>query len=160
MDTKKPMTKKPVSTVDFGDKDSEVYTEADLKGNTPTVKRKKRFLKAFSASLGVIAPACKKAVIKCRNSIYYWRRDDPAFDYLCKEIEEEALDFAETSLKMQIKDKNPVSTMFFLKTKGRSRGYIETTANFNLNKKAKDLDSYSDDELLAIIRGENAQSEE
>ena len=39
-----------------------------------------------------------------------------------------ALDFAETSLHEQIKDKVPSSTIFYLKTKGKRRGYIETTS--------------------------------
>ena len=41
------------------------------------------------------------------------------------DIQNEALDFAETALFDQIKDGNPQSTMFYLKTKGKLRGYTE-----------------------------------
>jgi hypothetical protein len=41
------------------------------------------------------------------------------------DIQESAVDFAESSLHQQIKDKVPSSTIFYLKTKGKHRGYVE-----------------------------------
>ena len=43
------------------------------------------------------------------------------------------LDFAESQLHKQIKDGNPSSTIFYLKTKGKNRGYYEKILNENLN---------------------------
>jgi len=41
------------------------------------------------------------------------------------DIENIALDFAESQLHKQIKEGNSTSTIFYLKTKGKKRGYIE-----------------------------------
>ena len=51
--------------------------------------------------------------------------DDKEFSKAVKEIENVALDFAESQLHKQIKDGNASSTIFYLKTKGKKRGYIE-----------------------------------
>ena len=42
-----------------------------------------------------------------------------------EDIENIALDFAESQLHKQIGDGNSTATIFFLKTKGRGRGYVE-----------------------------------
>jgi hypothetical protein len=42
-----------------------------------------------------------------------------------EELSEVAIDFAESHLHKLIKDGNPAATIFFLKTKGKGRGYIE-----------------------------------
>jgi hypothetical protein len=42
-----------------------------------------------------------------------------------QQAEEQAIDLAEHSILTQIKEKNTTATIFFLKTKGRSRGWIE-----------------------------------
>ena len=36
------------------------------------------------------------------------------------------MDFAETHLHKLIQEGNPAATIFFLKTKGKRRGYVET----------------------------------
>ena len=141
--------------VDFGDEEGNIiYSDKHLLGNKETVTAKKRFLKAYEATLGVLKPACKKARIGSRETIRRWKIADPAFKFLCNEVEEGLLDFAESSAYSQIRDKNTVMTMYFLRTKGRSRGWAETTTNINVNKDASDLENLSDDELVAIIKGE------
>ena len=40
-------------------------------------------------------------------------------------INEQQLDFAESTLFQQMKAGNTTATIFFLKTKGRKRGYVE-----------------------------------
>ena len=47
------------------------------------------------------------------------------FDKKVKEIENIALDFAESQLHKQISEGNTTATIFLLKTKGKKRGYIE-----------------------------------
>jgi hypothetical protein len=51
--------------------------------------------------------------------------EDSDYAEAVKDIQESAIDFAESSLHQQIKDKIPSSTIFYLKTKGKNRGYVE-----------------------------------
>ena len=68
--------------------------------------------------------ACKMVDVS-RDTYYTYYREDPDFKKQCDDCSEIALDFAESKLHKQIEDGVPVSTTFFLKTKGKNRGYIE-----------------------------------
>ena len=97
-----------------------------------TAQHKKAVLEALEQSLGVVTSACKKVGIG-RTTFYGWLADDEEFAKQVKDIENVALDFAESQLHKQIKDGNPSSTIFYLKTKGKSRGYVERVENINTN---------------------------
>ena len=86
--------------------------------------KKETLLKALEKSLGVVTIACKKADIP-RSTYYKWLKDDEEFRQQVQEIENVALDFAESQLHQQIQDNSTAATIFFLKTKGTSRGYTE-----------------------------------
>ncbi len=87
-------------------------------------QHKKDVLIALEASLGVVTTACKKAGIE-RTTFYNYLRSDEAFAANVAELQNVALDFAESSLHKQIQNGVPASTIFYLKTKGKERGYIE-----------------------------------
>ena len=82
------------------------------------------FLAAYEKSLGVLKPACEMTGM-CRKTIWEWRKKYPEFDEACHECEETAVDFVETKLYKLINDGAEASTIFYLKTKGRKRGYVE-----------------------------------
>jgi hypothetical protein len=86
--------------------------------------KKEVLLKALEQSLGVVTVACKNADIP-RSTYYKWLNEDKEFAEAVKDIENIALDFGESKLHEQIKDGNTSATIFFLKTKGKKRGYIE-----------------------------------
>jgi len=86
--------------------------------------KKEAILKALENSLGVVTVACKQADIP-RSTYYKWLKEDEDFAQSVKEIENIALDFAESQLHTQIKDGSTPATIFYLKTKGKKRGYIE-----------------------------------
>jgi predicted transcriptional regulator len=86
--------------------------------------KKEAILKALENSLGVVTLACKQADIP-RSTYYKWLKEDNEFAKSVKEIENIALDFAESQLHTQIKDGSTSATIFYLKTKGKKRGYIE-----------------------------------
>lgn len=88
--------------------------------------RKENFLLALEQSLGVITTAAKKANI-ARTLIYQWIKEDADFAVKVKAVEELALDFVESQLFKQIQDNNTAATIFYLKTKGKNRGYTERT---------------------------------
>ena len=85
---------------------------------------KSRLLEALENSLGVVTTACKKANIS-RKTFYQYCKDDPEFKKQVQDIENIALDFAETQLHKQIQGGNTAATIFYLKTKGKKRGYVE-----------------------------------
>jgi len=85
---------------------------------------KKALIEALEQSLGVVTTACKKVGID-RTTFYRYVNDDEAFKNAVNDIENIALDFAESQLHKQIKDGSTASTIFYLKTKGKKRGYVE-----------------------------------
>lgn len=89
-----------------------------------TKKQKKDILNALESSLGIVTTACKNIGIS-RETFYRWMREDNEFERQVKDIENISLDFAESQLLKQIKDGNVTATIFYLKTKGTKRGYIE-----------------------------------
>jgi len=109
-----------------------------------TEQHKKAILEALEQSLGVVTSACKKVGIG-RTTFYGWLADDKEFAEQVKDIENVALDFAESQLHKQIKDGNPSSTIFYLKTKGKKRGYVEKMESEVINKNI-DITNLSEEE--------------
>lgn len=89
-----------------------------------TEQHKKAILEALEQSLGVVTTACKKVGIG-RTTFYQWLKDDKEFKNQVDDISNIALDFVESQLHKQILDGNTSATIFYLKTKGKKRGYVE-----------------------------------
>jgi hypothetical protein len=89
---------------------------------TDTIKR--NVLDSLEKSLGVVTTAVKKAGI-ARSTFYEWLNNDLNFAKEVADIQNVALDFAESQLHKQIGDGSTTATIFYLKTKGKNRGYIE-----------------------------------
>jgi len=101
--------------------------------------KKESILKALEKSLGVVTVACKSVDVP-RSTYYKWLNEDEEFANAVKDIENIALDFGESQLHKQIGDGNTSATIFFLKTKGKKRGYVERS----------ELDLSSGDEPIKI----------
>lgn len=86
---------------------------------------KKQLIEALEKSLGVVTTACKNVGI-ARSTFYEWLKDEK-FKKQVDDIQNIALDFAESQLHKQIMDGNTSATIFYLKTKGKNRGYFEKT---------------------------------
>ena len=86
--------------------------------------KKKKLLEALEKSLGVVTSACKNVGIH-RSTFYDWYKSDPVFKDQVDDINNIAIDFAESQLHKQIQDGNTSATIFYLKTRGKSRGYVE-----------------------------------
>ena len=89
-----------------------------------TATLKKAMLAALEKSLGVVAPAVKKVKID-RATHYDWYKNDSRYKAAVDAIQEIALDFAETKLHSSIRKGSDTANIFYLKTKGKKRGYIE-----------------------------------
>ena len=85
---------------------------------------KEKILNALETSLGVVTEACKQAKIG-RTTFYKYYKSDESFKEKVDDISDVAIDFAETKLFENIKKGKEVSIIFYLKTKGKKRGYVE-----------------------------------
>jgi hypothetical protein len=91
-----------------------------------TEQHKKAVIEALEKSLGVVTTACKQSEVS-RTQFYQWLKDDERFKAEVNDISNITLDFAESQLHKQIMDGNTSATIFYLKTKGKKRGYVERT---------------------------------
>ena len=89
-----------------------------------TDKKKKDFLVSLKKNNGNISEACESANIG-RQTYYDWTEKDEAFKQDADDAQESLIDLAESKLMENIEDNDNTSIIFFLKTKGKKRGYIE-----------------------------------
>jgi len=127
---KKSHKKQQFSEQDLISKSKEHYK---FSGSSKTVALKKNFMNAYVDSGGNISFACKQVNID-RASYYRWQKKDPEFKRMTEELLEEIIDSVESHLQQLIQSKDVRSTIFFLETKGKKRGYIKRTENINTNQ--------------------------
>lgn len=100
---------------------------------------KAKVLDALEKYHGIVSTACKSIGL-ARSTFYLWLKEDKDFSDKVEEITEVAIDFVEgklfekiTGIKVQAGEnvyENPPSDtaiIFYLKTKGKKRGYVEKT---------------------------------
>lgn len=97
-----------------------------VKKNTQlrTTEAKKALLAALERTMGIVSPACKISKV-ARRSHYEWLERDVDYKLQVEALADHALDFAESCLMKSIKNGSDTATIFYLKTKGKKRGYIE-----------------------------------
>ncbi len=92
--------------------------------------RKKNFLFLLSETMGHIGNAAKKANIsRCTHSA--WIEGDPEYKRAYEDNCEYMKDEFEYLLKKQAYNNSTKATIFFLKTKAKERGYLETQKHIN-----------------------------
>ena len=94
-----------------------------VKHNTSNTK-KEAMLEALEKSLNIVSTAAKMVGID-RSTHYAWLKSDEEYKSAVNSIQDSVLDFAESHLYKLVKEGNPAATIFFLKTKGKKRVYIE-----------------------------------
>jgi len=83
-----------------------------------------KFLEVLKSNLGLIASACLKFGIS-RQTYYNWYNSNKEFAEECENIIELNIDIAESALYDKIQNGDLTAIIFYLKTKGRGRGYSE-----------------------------------
>ena len=86
--------------------------------------KKEQLLQALTKSLGIVSTACA-SVGMSRTTYYKYYNDDEQFKSQVDDISDIAIDFAESQLFELIKGGNITAVIFYLKTKGKKRGYVE-----------------------------------
>ena len=96
----------------------------------PKLTAKQRlFVEAFAGSCACnISATCQKIGIS-RRTYYKWVEVNPDFKAAVSDELEGLIDLAETKLQQNIMEGKEQSIFFFLKTKGKNRGYVETIEN-------------------------------
>ena len=89
-----------------------------------TKENKDRFVEILTRRYGNKSDACKAMHIS-RQSVYDWMNADPDFKKKVDEVEEVCIDNAESALHKAIEEGNVTAIIFYLKTKGKKRGYVE-----------------------------------
>lgn len=89
-----------------------------------TKQKKKAMLKALEKSMGIITTASKQAGV-ARKTHYNWMKNDSEYRAEVEATLEVQIDFAESKLLQNIQEGKEASTIFYLKTKGKHRGYME-----------------------------------
>ena len=103
---------------------------------------KRLMLEALKSNLGIVSKSCEAVEIS-RDTHYSWLKEDKEYCEAVSELNERSIDFAEGQLfnlmagakkqvvtnqgnVVEIKDApNATAIIFYLKTKGKNRGYIE-----------------------------------
>lgn len=86
--------------------------------------KKEKFIEALEQSMGIISHAAKKIGVD-RTTPYRWMREDEEYKSRVDEVLNVPLDFVESKLFEAINHNNITAIIFYLKTKGKHRGYVE-----------------------------------
>lgn len=86
--------------------------------------RKQTFIDNLKAAGGIICVACEGTGIN-RSTYYRWRETDRDFAEAVDEVMEAQVDFVESKLMGLINAGDTAAAIFYLKTKGKKRGWTE-----------------------------------
>ena len=106
--------------------------------NTRKLSKKETFLKCLHNNHGHISKACEKANIH-RRTYYSWIEKDEKFKDMVEDAKEALVDHVESKLMEKINELDTTSIIFFLKCKGKDRGYTERT-EIELSRPIEDID--------------------
>ena len=110
--------------------------------------KKQQLLKELEDGLGIVTNACKTVNI-ARNTFYSWLKEDPAFKAKVDEINTVVIDFVETEFYKKIQEGDTTAMIFFLKSKGKARGWnekthVEFSGNVGLTLPEQEREIYND----------------
>jgi hypothetical protein len=86
--------------------------------------RQRQMLMALDKSLGVVTEAAR--MINMDPSTHHrWIKQNDAYKEAVMSVKDASLDFAETALFEKMKKGDTAAIIFYLKTQGKVRGYVE-----------------------------------
>ena len=120
---------------------------------TKTTHKKELMIEALRKSLGIVTTACLNVGIE-RSTHYDWLKNDSDYKAKVEALDDVVLDFAESQLHKRINEGSDTATIFFLKTKGKKRGYIEKQeiTQTNLNVEVEQVTDEMQNELLNTLK--------
>lgn len=87
-------------------------------------QKKQKFINELKANGGIIYVSCANTGIS-RQTYYRWKETDEEFAEMVAEVMEAQIDHVESRLMELINSGDTSATIFYLKTKGRGRGWSD-----------------------------------
>ena len=112
--------------------------------------KKRLFLSAFIKNKCNITQTCRVTGIN-KQTYYNWKKSDELFNKYLSEVGEIVTDHVEGRLHELIDNLNPSAVIFYLKTKGKHRGYQQsanidhTNSDGSLNRRILQVNPISND---------------
>lgn len=104
---------------------AQLKKDAEKEVEYPTLTpRKTSLLEALKKHKGLITKACLASGV-ARRTYYAWYHEDEDFKKAVDSVQDFVLDEVEDCAHQLIEDGNPAMIIFYLKCKGKKRGYIE-----------------------------------
>ena len=98
--------------------------------------------------------ATASAIGIARRTLVRWREGDPELDAKLKDVEGSLIDFSESKLMEAIQEGNLTAIIFHLKTKGKTRGYIEGQVITATVRSAKPMTQQEAQDFIADLEKE------
>jgi len=86
--------------------------------------RKRTMIDALESTFGIVTKACEIAKIT-RAAHYKWLQEDPDYKAAYDDVREMQLDMCEGELFRKIQEGSTPEILFYLKCRGKKRGYVE-----------------------------------
>lgn len=114
---------------------------------------KLRFLRALKSNLGLVYASSKETGLSVEDH-NRWMADDADYKKQVAEIDGHAIDYVESTLLKLVEERNPQAIMFYLKTKGKDRGYVEKASPGEQKDRGEDLpvDMSREDKRKVILQ--------
>ena len=87
-------------------------------------KKKEAMLRLFASPLGLVTKALESVGID-RRTHYRWMKEDEEYSQAVRDVESVSRSRSQSKLHKLIESGNPVAIIFYLKTKGKARGYVQ-----------------------------------
>ncbi len=145
----------------LGRKWSELKREAQMatSNNNISTKREQtcqRIIQALRETKGLLTLAAHKAGVSY-PTINRYAHDFPSVREAVLEAKESVLDFAESKLYENIKGGDNACIIFYLKTQGKARGYLERQEIEHSGYISNDPEELTDAQLASIIMRRRSQ---
>lgn len=124
------------------------------KDNIDTIKKK--MIEALHHSNGVVTSAIQSVNLH-RSTFYKWMKEDEAFKKEVDDIRESALDFVESKMFERIENGSDTMIIFFLKTQGKKRGYVEKQ-EIDVQNTKPDFSGLSTDDIINLLKEDDTSS--
>lgn len=130
------------------------YPASRTQTKSAIAQRKAAYLSVFEKTLCNTTEACKKMGIS-RSTPYDWMRNDTDFKEALEGLQESQVDLVEGELLKNIKRGNVTAQIFFLKCRGKHRGYVERQERTGPDGGPFQIEEHlmTDAELIAAMDG-------